>query len=139
MKSRKSAAEVARRSVCPVASSLDVVGDKWSLLIVRDMREGKRTYGEFAASPEGIPTNILADRLRRLEEAGIVTREAYQERPARYAYALTDKGQDLGEILNAFVQWGKKHIPGSYTFEELEALGQFGRTPTPQSKKMPKI
>jgi DNA-binding HxlR family transcriptional regulator len=65
-----------RRSACPVANTLDIVGDKWSMLIVRDMRHGKRTYGELARSPEGIPTNILADRLRRLEEAGIIERAA---------------------------------------------------------------
>ena len=79
-----------------MANTLDIVGDKWSLLIIRDMRHGKRTYGELADSPERIPTNILADRLRRLEDAGIVARSAYQERPPRYAYTLTDKGKDLG-------------------------------------------
>jgi DNA-binding HxlR family transcriptional regulator len=110
-----------RRSVCPVANALDLVGDKWSLLVVRDMRDGKRTYGEFAASPEGIPTNILADRLRRLEEAGIVTREAYQDNPPRYAYELTDKGRDLGDVVRALVHWGKKHIPGTMTRTEFAA------------------
>ena len=111
----------AKRSLCPVANSLDLVGDKWTLLIVRDMRHGKRTYGELADSPEGIPTNILADRLRRLEDAGIVERTAYQDRPMRYAYALTAKGEDLGELLQAFVRWGKKHIPGTRTRSEAEA------------------
>ncbi|HSQ04131.1 MAG TPA: helix-turn-helix domain-containing protein [Burkholderiales bacterium] len=108
-----------RRSACPVANTLDIVGDKWSLLIIRDMRYGKRTYGELADSPEGIPTNILADRLRRLEEAGIVLRSAYQDRPPRYAYTLTDKGRDLGELLQALVRWGKKHIPGTRTLKEV--------------------
>jgi len=111
----------ARRSSCPVAGTLDIVGDRWSLLIVRDMRHGKRTYGELAASPEGIPTNILADRLRRLEEAGIVTRDAYQEHPPRYEYTLTEKGRDLGDIMQALVRWGKKHIPGSRTLSEAAA------------------
>ena len=110
-----------RRSACPVANTLDIVGDKWSLLIIRDMRHGKRTYGELAESPEGIPTNILADRLRRLEEAGIIERAAYQERPVRYAYTLTAKGEDLGELLGALVRWGKKHIPGTRTRSEAEA------------------
>src|SRR5690349_7837766 len=108
-----------RRSHCPVANTLDIVGDKWSLLIIRDMRHGKRTYGELAESPEGIPTNILADRLKRLEEAGIIERTAYQERPVRFAYTLTDKGQDLGELLGALVRWGKKHIPGTRTLSEV--------------------
>lgn len=111
---------VLRRSACPVANTLDIVGDKWSLLIIRDMRHGKRTYGELADSPEGVPTNILADRLRRLEEAGIVLRSAYQDRPPRYAYTLTDKGRDLGELLQALVRWGKKHIPGTKTLKEAE-------------------
>lgn len=107
-----------RRSRCPVANTLDLVGDKWSLLIVRDMFHGKRTYKELAESPERIPTNILADRLRRLEEARIIASAAYQERPVRYAYTLTDKGRDLGEVLLAYVRWGKKHIPGVRTLKE---------------------
>ena len=107
-----------RRSPCPVANTLDLVGDKWSLLIIRDMRHGKRTYGELAQSPEGVPTNILADRLRRLEEAGIIESAAYQERPVRYAYALTPKGKALGDVLLAFVRWGKQHIPGTVALSQ---------------------
>jgi DNA-binding HxlR family transcriptional regulator len=102
-----------RRSACAIANTLDLVGDKWSLLVVRDLLHGKRTYGELSQSPEGIPTNLLADRLKRLEEAGLVTGTPYQERPVRYAYALTDKGADLGPVLLALVRWGKRHIPGS--------------------------
>jgi DNA-binding HxlR family transcriptional regulator len=68
---------------------------------------------ELAESPEGIPTNLLADRLKRLQNAGVVVASRYQERPPRYAYALSDKGRELSAILNAFVQWGKKHIPGT--------------------------
>ena len=111
----------ARRSACPVAGTLDLVGDKWSLLIVRDMRHGKRTYGELAASAEGIPTNILADRLRRMEDAGLIARDAYQQNPPRYAYTLTEKGCDLGDIMQALVRWGKKHIPGTRTLTEVAA------------------
>ena len=109
------------RSNCPVNFGLETFGDKWSLLIVRDMRHGKRTYGELAASPEGIPTNILADRLRRMEDAGIVARDAYQQNPPRYAYTLTEKGRDLGDIMQALVRWGKKHIPGTRTLTEVAA------------------
>ena len=101
------------RSACAVANSLDIVGDKWSLLVVRDLLHGKRTYGELVQSREHIPTNILAERLQRLEGAGIITRSPYQERPVRYTYALTPKGRDLGEVLLAFVHWGRKHIPGT--------------------------
>ena len=121
MTARTRANQGARRSLCPAAGTLDIVGDKWSLLIVRDMADGKRTYGEFAASPERIPTNILAERLRRLEEAGVVAREAYQERPPRYAYVLTEKGRDLLEVERALERWGKKYIPGSLTLAELAA------------------
>jgi len=116
-----------RRSPCPVANTLDLVGDKWSLLIIRDMRHGKRTYGELAQSPEGVPTNILADRLCRLEDAGIIESAAYQERPVRYAYTLTDKGNDLGELLGALVRWGKKHIPGTRTLSEAAAAARKGK------------
>jgi DNA-binding HxlR family transcriptional regulator len=103
------------RSACAIACTLDVVGDRWSLLVVRDLLHGKRTYGEILRSPEGIPTNMLADRLKRLEEAGIIESAAYQERPVRFAYALTTKGRELGEVLGAIVRWGRKHIPGTRT------------------------
>jgi DNA-binding HxlR family transcriptional regulator len=106
------------RSSCAVASTLDLVGDKWSLLVIRDLLHGKRTYGEILQSPEGIPTNILADRLVRLEQAGIIESAAYQQRPVRYAYTLTPKGRDLGDVVLALVRWGKKHIPGTRTLTE---------------------
>jgi DNA-binding HxlR family transcriptional regulator len=102
-----------RRSPCAVANTLDLVGDKWTLLVVRDLLHGKQTFGELLDSPEGIPTNLLADRLKRLEEAGLVAASAYQERPVRYAYKLTDKGEALGEVLLAIVRWGSKHLPGT--------------------------
>ena len=107
-----------KRSPCAVASTLDLIGDKWSLLVVRDLLHGKRTYGELADSPEGIPTNILAERLKRLEGAGIISSAAYQERPVRYAYTLTKKGTALGEVLIALVRWGKEYIPGTRTLRE---------------------
>ena len=105
------------RSPCAVACTLDLVGDKWSLLVVRDLLRGKVTYGELQNSPEGIPTNILADRLKRLEEARLIAKSAYQEHPVRYAYGLTEKGEALGDVLLALVRWGKKHIPGTRTLE----------------------
>jgi DNA-binding HxlR family transcriptional regulator len=106
------------RSACAIANSLDILGDKWSLLVVRDLLHGKHTYGELALSPERIPTNILADRLKRLENAGILTSTPYQQRPVRYSYALTSKGSALGEVLLAFVRWGKQHIPGTVTLKQ---------------------
>jgi DNA-binding HxlR family transcriptional regulator len=106
------------RSACAVANSLDIVGDKWSLLVVRDLLHGKRTYGEIANSPERIPTNILAERLKRLEAAGIIVSTPYQERPTRYAYTLTPKGRALGDVLLAFVRWGKQHIAGTVAMNQ---------------------
>jgi DNA-binding HxlR family transcriptional regulator len=103
------------RSPCAVACSLDLVGDKWTLLVVRDLLHGRVTYGDLQNSPEGIPTNILADRLKKLETAGLISKSAYQQHPVRYVYELTEKGSGLGEVLTAFVRWGKKHIPGTRT------------------------
>ena len=111
------------RSACAIANSLDIVGDKWSLLVVRDLLHGKRTFGELVSSPERIPTNILADRLKRLESAGIIVSTPYQERPIRYAYTLTPKGSGLGEVLLAFVRWGKQHLPGTVTLNEVAVSG----------------
>jgi DNA-binding HxlR family transcriptional regulator len=111
-------AERIRRSLCPVASTLDLVGDKWSLLVIRDLLHGQHTYSELSASPERIPTNILADRLRRLEEAGLIESAPYQERPVRYAYTLSEKGRELGDVVMALVRWGKRHIPGTRTYGE---------------------
>jgi DNA-binding HxlR family transcriptional regulator len=102
-----------RRSICPVANTLDRVGDKWSLLLVRDMLAGKSTFGQFLESPEGIPTNILADRLKRLEQCGIITRSVYQERPVRHAYSLSAQGKQLGSVLRAIADWGLENIPGT--------------------------
>lgn len=102
-----------KRSPCPVASTLDILGDKWTLLVVRDLFVGKKTYSEFQASPEKIPTNILADRLKRLTEHGVLEKRPYQEHPVRYEYYLTEKGRDLGAMLSAMVSWGEKHLPGT--------------------------
>ena len=122
------------RSACAIANSLDIVGDKWSLLVVRDLMHGKRTYGELVNSPERIPTNILADRLKRLESAGIITSTPYQQRPMRYAYTLTAKGGALGEVLLAFVRWGKQHIPGTVTLSEVSA-GSGSPAPAVKSRR----
>lgn len=134
MNAKKSArSDRAWRSVCPIARTLDLVGDKWSLLLIRDMRFGKRTYGELLDSPEGIPTNILADRLKRLEEAGLVVRSEYQDRPVRYAYTLTEKGADLGNVLLALVRWGETNIPGSRALRQ-PAAGSRRRIPASRGK-----
>jgi DNA-binding HxlR family transcriptional regulator len=112
------------RSPCPVACSLDLLGDKWSLLVVRDLLLGKTMYSEFQKSSEGIPTNILAERLKRLLAAGIIEKSRYQERPVRYAYQLTAKGVDLQPVLLAMIDWGNKHVPGTVSRAEIEAMVQ---------------
>jgi len=122
------------RSMCAIANSLDILGDKWTLLVVRDLLHGKRTYGELADSPEGIPTNTLADRLKRLESAGIVNSAPYRERPLRYAYTLTPKGNALCEVLLALVRWGKQHIPGTVTLHRGPGAGEVAAS-APNSRR----
>lgn len=122
-------AKLLKRSPCPVTNALEIIGDKWTLVIIRDLFLGKRTYGEFQESPEGIPTNILADRLKRLESTGIVSRTPYQDKPVRYEYRLTEKGKDLGKTLKALRDWGLKHIPGtSIELAETYRKGREGRS-----------
>src|SRR5215218_848158 len=101
-----------KRSACPVSRTLDVLGDRWSLLVVRDLMRGKRRFAEFLESKEGIPTNTLADRLARLVRAGIVEGHRYSEHPPRVEYALTEKGEDLRPIIRAMVDWGVRHAGG---------------------------
>ena len=102
-----------RRSCCPVACTLDIVGDKWTLLVVRDLLLGRKHFREFIASPEGIATNILTDRLNRLVEYKLVERYPSDEQPGRDAYRLTERGQTLGPVVQAMVQWGEANIPGA--------------------------
>lgn len=102
------------RSMCPIANALDFLGDKWTLVIVRDMLLlGKRTYNDFTFSSEAIPTNILAQRLKRLEKCGFVTKEPYQTKPPRFRYVPTAKAEDLLPVLIETVRWSNKHIPGT--------------------------
>ena len=99
-----------RRSGCPVSISLEQFGDRWSLLIIRDlMVRGFRTFKEFQGSGEGIATNILADRLQKLEAAGIVTAEVERTDGRRVNYRLTEKGIDLAPVLLDLLIWGARH------------------------------
>jgi len=104
------------RSACPITNVLDILGDKWTLLVIRDLVLGKRRYQEFMSSPEKMASNILADRLKRLEAGGLVTRRTYQGNPARYEYLLTKKGKGLEPVLEAIIVWGQKHYPGTKRF-----------------------
>ncbi|MEX0749872.1 MAG: helix-turn-helix domain-containing protein [Dehalococcoidia bacterium] len=96
---------------CPVARTLEIVGDRWTLLIVRDLlATGTRKYAELSESLKGIAPNILADRLKTLEEHGIVEREFYSEHPPRAHYKLTKKGGELNMVMLALLQWGNRHL-----------------------------
>lgn len=106
----KSGAPV-RRSTCPIACMLDLIGDKWTLLIVRDMYFfGKSRFDEFLASPEKISTNILASRLKTLEKNGLITKIQYGTHSQRMNYELTGQGKSLAKILRQFAQWGLDNI-----------------------------
>jgi DNA-binding HxlR family transcriptional regulator len=104
------AGETKRRSGCPVSVALERFGDRWSLLIIRDlMVRGYKTYKEFAESGEGIATNILADRLKKLEAAGIITSEAEEADGRKLNYRLTEKGIDLAPVVLELLIWGARH------------------------------
>ncbi|HWA11392.1 MAG TPA: helix-turn-helix domain-containing protein [Opitutaceae bacterium] len=113
MARRSPVSSPARRSPCPIAGALDLLGDRWTLLVVRDLFAGRRRYGDFAAALEKIPTNLLADRLRKLEAAGLVARAPYQDNPPRHEYTLTPAGEALGPILREVSSWGRRHLPGT--------------------------
>ncbi len=102
-----------QRSDCPLACALDVMGDKWTLLIVRDLFQGKHRFSEFLQSGEDIKTNILTERLKRLGKAGLVKRSQYQDNPPRYEYHLTKTGSNLFPIIESLVKWARIQIPGT--------------------------
>lgn len=101
------------RSTCSIARTLEMAGDKWTLLIVRDLLwHGKQTFQALQDSAEHIPSNILSERLKRLVEWGLVRRAPYQQNPVRYAYHLTDKGKSLEPVLLQIMAWGHRHLGG---------------------------
>lgn len=103
-----------QRSGCPISATLDIVGDRWTLIILRDLLTGKSRYSEFLESPEKITTNILADRLDKMEAAGLIAKSPYQQRPLRNAYTLTSKGRDLHPMLREMCRWANRHISGTW-------------------------
>jgi DNA-binding HxlR family transcriptional regulator len=102
------------RSQCPMASALDILGDRWTLVVLRTIFAGRRKYGELLGMPEGISTNILANRLALLEEHGLIEKHAYQDNPPRHDYVLTRKGADLLPVLQAMARWAVMHIPNRW-------------------------
>ena len=97
--------------VCSIARALEVLGERWTLLIVRDAILGLRRFDDFQRSL-GVARNVLTDRLGRLVEAGILERVPYQDRPVRYEYQLTAMGRELGVPVIGLMHWGDRHLAG---------------------------
>lgn len=95
---------------CPVAQTLDIIGDRWTLLIVRDLLQGRHRFQDLLKAQEGLAPNVLSERLKRLEEHGIVSREFYNDHPPRAEYHLTRKGSELGLVLGALATWGNRYM-----------------------------
>lgn len=102
------------RSGCPIATTLDLIGDRWTLVILRDLFGGKKRFSEFLTSPENIATNVLTNRLALMEEAGLVTKRAYQQRPRRFEYTLTPMGEGLLPVLQEMCRWANRHLPETW-------------------------
>jgi DNA-binding HxlR family transcriptional regulator len=97
-------------SDCPVARTLDLIGERWTILLLRDLlRQGPRRFQDFQTSLPGVAPNILSARLKALEDNGLVQRQIYSERPPRLEYVLTEKGKSLGPVVKAMRDWGAKH------------------------------
>lgn len=95
--------------LCSVAGALEVIGERWTLLIVRDVMYGKRRFGQIQRSL-GVARNVLSARLQRLVDEGILERRAYQENPPRHEYFLTEKGIDLWPVMIAMTHWGDQYL-----------------------------
>lgn len=116
--------EQKRRSDCPISCLLELIGDKWTMLVLRDIFFGKHHYEEFLKSPEGIATNILASRLKHLQETGLISR-TQSEKDGRYArYDLTHKGLSLHPILEGMAMWGLKNLSGTKSLLTPEEIAQ---------------
>jgi len=102
-----------RRSDCAVACTLDIIGDRWTLLVVRDLLRGRRYFDDFLRSPEGIATNVLAARLRALCAQGLIEKTPDPSDKRRHTYRLSDDGLRLRELLGSIAAWGLKYLPGT--------------------------
>jgi DNA-binding HxlR family transcriptional regulator len=104
-----------RQVRCPVAATLDVVGDRWTLLIIRDLLRGYSRFSQLQQSVEGITTSMLSDRIKRLESEGVIERRFYSDHPPRAEYVLTAKGHGLGVVVGALSAWGEEHTEHDLT------------------------
>lgn len=99
---------------CNIAQTLNIIGDRWSLLMLHQMFLGRDTFKEIQDNLEGIPTNLLSERLKTLEADELIERYIYQSHPPRYKYVLTEKGYDLEDVFNSLILWGQKHLNKCY-------------------------
>ena len=98
-------------AACPVARTLDLIGERWTILLLRDLLlHGPRRFQDFQASLPGVAPNTLSARLKSMEDSGLVSRTLYSERPPRLEYVLTAKGKSLGPVVKAMRDWGSKHV-----------------------------
>jgi DNA-binding HxlR family transcriptional regulator len=107
---------------CPVARSLEFLGERWTLLLIRDLLAGPRKFQEFSASLHGVAPTVLSHRLKVLETHGIVSRRLYSEHPPRAEYTLTDRGRELRPVVRALGIWGARHLGATWNFVH-EACG----------------
>ena len=111
-----------RRSDCPVSCILDLLGDTWTLILMRDILFlNKHRYDEFLDSPEGISSNVLTNRLHRMEKSGLISKSLYSNHRYRYEYNATKKGEDLRLILKEMAAWGYRNCENTKTPEEIQA------------------
>jgi len=107
-------AAASSRSGCPIASALDLVGDRWTLVLIRDLLNGKTRFSEFLSSPEQISASVLIVRLKALEASALVEKNPYQLRPKRFEYSLTESGRHLAPVLQAMCTWSNKFIKDTW-------------------------
>ncbi len=99
---------------CNIAQSLNIIGDRWTLLVIHEILSGHTTFSEIKKSLEGISSNLLSARLRYLEQGGLITAELYSAHPPRYTYQLTDSGRDLEHVFHSLIVWGRHHLKKCY-------------------------
>ncbi len=99
------------QDVCPVARTLDILGDRWTILVIRDLLRGINRFTDLQESLTGISPNLLASRLKRLEQAGMVERAFYSDHPPRAEYRLTAKGRDFAPVVKSMFDWGTTYVP----------------------------
>ena len=99
---------------CNIAQSLNIIGDRWTLLIVHEILMGRTQFNELKKALNGISSNLLSERLRYLEEEGLIQAELYSKHPPRYRYTLTERGEALEDVFNALIIWGSRHLTPCY-------------------------